>query len=76
MDWLVWCAARRAALVLDSRLLCVQTEIIESFAGNLQRIDKDVRRCDRHVAFFSEQRNLDKLRNVVCTCVPLPLMLR
>lgn len=47
--------------------VCAQTEIIESFAGNLQRIDKDVRRCDRHVPFFSEQRNLDKLRNVVCT---------
>ena len=63
-----------ARVLRDSTLVYVQTEIIESFAGNLQRIDKDVRRCDRHIPFFSEQRNLDKLRNVVCTYVPLMLL--
>ena len=33
------------------------------------RIDKDVQRCDRNLAFFAIPSNLDKLRNVITTYV-------
>lgn len=41
-------------------------EILESFGLNIHRIDKDVKRCDRNHWYFTE-KNLDKLRNVMCT---------
>ena len=41
-------------------------EILECFSLNLHRIDKDVKRCDRSYAYFTE-KNLDKLRNIMCT---------
>ena len=44
-------------------------ELIENFAINLHRIDKDVQRCDRNLAFFSQPSNLEKLRNVITTYV-------
>lgn len=33
------------------------------------RIDKDVLRCDRNLAFFAAPSNLEKLRNVITTYV-------
>ncbi|XP_076802337.1 small G protein signaling modulator 1-like isoform X3 [Clavelina lepadiformis] len=44
-------------------------EFLEQFALNLHRIEKDVHRCDRNHSYFSESRNLDKLRNVICSYV-------
>ncbi|KAL3318311.1 Small G protein signaling modulator 1 [Cichlidogyrus casuarinus] len=59
-------------------------EILDAFAINLHRIDKDVARCDRNYAFYGTnkhssstpgaiddtgERNLHKLRNVMCTWV-------
>ncbi|CAG9138734.1 unnamed protein product, partial [Plutella xylostella] len=43
-------------------------ELVESFALNLHRIEKDVQRCDRNYPFFTDE-NLDKLRNIMCTYV-------
>ncbi|XP_041971436.1 small G protein signaling modulator 2-like isoform X2 [Aricia agestis] len=43
-------------------------ELVESFALNLHRIEKDVQRCDRNYPFFNDE-NLDKLRNIMCTYV-------
>jgi len=43
-------------------------ELLETFALNLHRIDKDVQRCDRNYWYFTSE-NLDKLRNVMCTWV-------
>ncbi|XP_053617034.1 small G protein signaling modulator 2-like isoform X2 [Plodia interpunctella] len=43
-------------------------ELVESFALNLHRIEKDVQRCDRNYPFFTDD-NLDKLRNIMCTYV-------
>jgi hypothetical protein len=42
-------------------------EIIDSFAANLHRIDKDVARCDRNYSYFINLNNLKKLRNIMCT---------
>ena len=42
---------------------------MESFGLNLHRIEKDVARCDRNLPYFSQQQNLDKLRNIVTTYV-------
>jgi len=42
-------------------------EIIDAFAANLHRIDKDVARCDRHYSYFINLNNLKKLRNIMCT---------
>ena len=44
-------------------------EIIETFSTNLHRIDKDVARCDRTYAYFTNGNNLKKLRNIMCTYV-------
>lgn len=43
-------------------------ELVDNFALNLHRIDKDVQRCDRNLAYFTPQ-NLEKLRNVITTYV-------
>jgi len=42
-------------------------EIIDAFATNLHRIDKDVSRCDRNYSYFINSNNLKKLRNIMCT---------
>jgi hypothetical protein len=42
-------------------------EIIDAFAANLHRIDKDVARCDRNYSYFINLDNLKKLRNIMCT---------
>jgi hypothetical protein len=44
-------------------------EIIDTFAANLHRIDKDVARCDRTYSYFINVNNLKKLRNIMCTYV-------
>jgi len=76
------CAARLPALYakfsdppqLPTRILniClvptyVQKELLDLFASNVHRIDKDVHRCDRNHPYFSSRANLDKLRSVMCT---------
>lgn len=43
-------------------------ELIDNFALNLHRIDKDVQRCDRNHPYFTLP-NLDKLRNIITTYV-------
>ncbi|TRY80317.1 hypothetical protein TCAL_11740 [Tigriopus californicus] len=43
-------------------------ELVDNFALNLHRIDKDVQRCDRNLAYFTDT-NLEKLRNVITTYV-------
>lgn len=43
-------------------------ELIDNFALNMHRIDKDVQRCDRNVAYFTLP-NLEKLRNIITTYV-------
>lgn len=40
-------------------------ELMNSFATNMHRIDKDVARCDRHYYYFSNTKNLEKLRNIM-----------
>ena len=44
-------------------------ELIDAFAANLHRIDKDVARCDRTYVYFTNINNLKKLRNIMCTYV-------
>jgi len=44
-------------------------EIIDAFAANLHRIDKDVARCDRTYSYFTNINNLKKLRNIMCNYV-------
>ena len=43
-------------------------ELIDNFALNLHRIDKDVQRCDRNHPYFT-LTNLEKLRNIITTYV-------
>ena len=43
-------------------------ELIDNFALNLHRIDKDVERCDRNHPYF-KLPNLEKLRNIITTYV-------
>ncbi|XP_014673670.1 PREDICTED: small G protein signaling modulator 2-like, partial [Priapulus caudatus] len=43
-------------------------ELLDTFALNVHRIDKDVQRCDRNYWYFTPE-NLEKLRNVMCTYV-------
>ena len=44
-------------------------ELIDNFALNLHRIDKDVQRCDRNHPYFTNLSNLEKLRNIITTYV-------
>ncbi|KAH9631166.1 hypothetical protein HF086_006744 [Spodoptera exigua] len=58
-------------ILISNRLQCwytkeISNELVESFALNLHRIEKDVQRCDRNYPFFTDE-NLDKLRNIMCT---------
>lgn len=43
--------------------------ITDHFGNNIHRIDKDVQRCDRNFWYFKETKNLDKLRNIMCSYV-------
>ena len=43
-------------------------ELIDNFALNMHRIDKDVQRCDRNHPYFT-LANLEKLRNIITTYV-------
>ena len=43
-------------------------ELVDNFALNMHRIDKDVQRCDRNLAYFTLP-NLEKLRNIITTYV-------
>lgn len=51
--------------ILNSR----DRELIDSFALNIHRIDKDVTRCDRNYWYFTSNENLNKLRNIMYTYV-------
>lgn len=51
--------------VLDDPL--ANKDIVETFAANMHRIDKDVLRCDRNYPYFMLKENLDKLKNVIYT---------
>ena len=42
-------------------------ELINQFALNMHRIDKDVTRCDRNYWYFTSNDNLKKLKNIVYT---------
>uniref|UniRef100_F6XUP6 Rab-GAP TBC domain-containing protein n=1 Tax=Ciona intestinalis TaxID=7719 RepID=F6XUP6_CIOIN len=42
-----------------------QVELLDTFALNLHRIDKDVQRCDRNHPYFMHEDNLVKLRNIM-----------
>lgn len=42
-------------------------ELIENFALNMHRIDKDVTRCDRNYWYFTSNENLLKLKNIMYT---------
>lgn len=46
--------------------LYIKCKLLDSFGLNLNRIEKDVLRCDRNYWYFAN-KNLDKLRNVICT---------
>lgn len=43
--------------------------LVNSFALNIHRIDKDVTRCDRNYWYFMNNDNLKKLKNIVYTYV-------
>jgi hypothetical protein len=42
-------------------------ELIEAFSLNMNRIDKDVSRCDRNYWYFMSNENLQKLKNIMYT---------
>lgn len=42
-------------------------ELMESFALQMHRIDKDVTRCDRNYSYFVSNENLKKLKNIMYT---------
>ncbi|XP_028396533.1 small G protein signaling modulator 1-like [Dendronephthya gigantea] len=52
----------------SSRLSSYSDDLLDNFALNIHRIDKDVLRCDRNYPYFS-QPNLEKLRRIMCTYV-------
>ena len=51
---------------IDSKNL-ENKELLENFATNIHRIDKDVTRCDRNYFYFVSNDNLQKLRNIMYT---------
>ncbi len=42
-------------------------KLVDNFALNIHRIDKDVTRCDRNYWYFSNIENLKKLKNIIYT---------
>jgi hypothetical protein len=44
-------------------------ELLDGFAINIHRIDKDVTRCDRNYWYFVSNENLKKLKNIMYTYV-------
>jgi len=42
-------------------------ELVEAFSLNMNRIDKDVSRCDRNYWYFMSNENLQKLKNIMYT---------
>ena len=42
-------------------------ELVDNFALNIHRIDKDVTRCDRNFWYFVSNENLVKLKNIMYT---------
>ena len=53
---------------LESTAICLSNkDLVNSFALNLHRIEKDVTRCDRNYWYFASNTNLVKLKNVVCS---------
>lgn len=51
----------------DEDVLVNNKDIVDAFAANMNRIDKDVLRCDRNYPYFMCKDNLDKLKNVIYT---------
>ncbi|XP_062504389.1 small G protein signaling modulator 1-like isoform X2 [Corticium candelabrum] len=56
-------------LEADSSRRLLQDELIQLLKINIERIDKDVVRCDRNYSYFENAENLVKLRNVLMTYV-------
>ena len=54
--------------LLLSKMGYSSQELIDNLGVNLHRIDKDVLRCDRNMAYFNNA-NLEKLRNVASQTV-------
>lgn len=57
-------------MLVSTRTVCyVQSELLDTFALNLHRVEKDVHRCDRNYVYFAQhqQHNLDKLKHVMCS---------
>lgn len=52
--------------ILDDLLVNNKT-VVDTFAANMTRIDKDVLRCDRNYSYFMPKSNLDKLKNIIYT---------
>merc|ERR1719376_516066 len=50
---------------LESETVMYSKEILDLFELNLHRIDKDVQRCDRNHKYFTQSKNLKKLRNIM-----------
>ena len=52
--------------ILDD-LQANNNDVVDAFAANMNRIEKDVLRCDRNYPYFIPNENLDKLKNVIYT---------
>jgi len=50
---------------LSNENMLYSKDISDLFELNLHRIDKDVQRCDRNHKYFTEAKNLKKLRNIM-----------
>lgn len=51
--------------ILDD--LLSNKDVVDAFAANMHRIDKDVLRCDRNFSYFMTKENLEKLKNIIYT---------
>ena len=54
-------------IIIVDRVCLSDSNLVESFALNMHRIDKDVTRCDRNYYYFANNKNLNKLKNIVYT---------